>query len=491
MNNFKDLHMASGVKSFVAAILFLLVASSGIWETVNGQTPKAGYERQEVESGTFTVVPREWKNTDIRLQKGDKFRVVAKGKWKYKSPPNIEFGPNGANVTMGWFHLQGRVGSQRYQLGEKGDGTAAESGDLYLGAPAVREMGNSDEGDLEGEFKVTVFVTRANPPPKPIDPKTIVGAGLVPARVTGAVKLIKLVGDANCLLPGADWQEASEGMRLSTDDEIHTGPDSEATLQFPDGSIVVLKQMTRIKMRGLLSQENRVKIDLLLRMGELKAQVVRQDVVGSDFSVRTPVATTSVRGTVFTVIHNESSQSTTVGVEESKVLVTPTNSSLQPVLLEAGQQVEITETKVARVRPLEIDKGLQEPSLGTTLHSIARSGKGAAVGAIINADPLAGDWTGSSGAGGMIEEWHIINENGNWIVRGKWLRGTEEVGSFGGENYRYLNGHLTFTQIITKPPIEGWTSGTKMEAWAEGNSMTFRWTTANGNTGTVTHKRRP
>ncbi|MDX6559283.1 MAG: hypothetical protein QOF72_2332 [Blastocatellia bacterium] len=139
---------------------------------------------------------------------------------------------------------------------------------------------------------------------------------------------------------------------------------------------------------------------------------------------------------------------------------------------------------------LETDKGPNEPSLGTTLNSISKSDKSAAVGAIINADPLAGDWTGSSGAGGLVEEWQIRNENGNWTVKGKWLRGNEEVGNFGGENYRYLNRHLTFTQVIDKPPIAGWTSGTKLEVWAEGNSMTFRWTTADGNTGTVTHNRK-
>jgi hypothetical protein len=480
MNKFKDLHMALGVQSFVGAILFLLVALLGIFATAKGQTPKLAYEPQEAEYGTFSVRPREWKNTHIRLEKGDKFRVVAKGEWRYKSPPNIKFGPYGANVMWGWFHLQGIVASERYQLGEKGGGTATKSGDLLLGAPAVREMGNSDEGDLEGEFTATVFVTRVNPPPKPIDPKT----------TTGQVKLIKLVGDVNSLVPGADWQEASEGMRLSADDEIHTGPDSEATLEFPDGSIVILKQLTRIKMRGLLSDENRVKIDLLLKMGELKAQVIRQDVVGSDFSVKTPVATTSVRGTVFTVRYDESSQTTTVSVEESKVFVTPTNSSLKPFMLEASQQVEITETNVGKIRPLDSGNGNQQISVGTILDSINKSGKGAAVGAIINANPLAGIWTGSSGAGGLIEEWYIRNENGNWTVKGKWLRGNEEVGNFGGEDYRYLNGHLTFTQIINKAPIEGWTSGTKLDAWAEGNSMTFRWTTANGNTGTVTHNRK-
>jgi hypothetical protein len=495
MNKFKNSPAFFGIKGFVAAILFLLFVLPGIFETVNGQTrpktetgtvqqppTKSAFQPQEEEYGTFSVVPREWKSTGINLEKGDKFRIVAKGEWRYKSPPNIKFGPYGANVTWGWFHLQGKVGSQRFRLGEKGDGTVAESGELVLGAPAVREMGNSDEGDLEGEFTVTVFVTRVNPPPKPIDPKT----------TTGAVNLIKLVGDVNYLPSGGYWTEASAGMRLSADDEIHTGPDSEVTLQFPDGSIVILKQLTRIKMRGLLSEENRVKIEVLLMMGELKAKVIRQDVVGSDFSVKTPVATAGVRGTVFTVRYDDELQSTTVSVEESKVFITPTNSSLKPFMLEAGQQAEISQTNVGKIKPINAGNGNQQIglSLGTTINSINKSGKGAAVGAIINANSLAGIWTGPSGAGGLIEEWYIRNENGNWTVKGKWLRGNEEVGNFGGEDYRYLNGHLTFTQMINKAPIEGWTSGTKLDAWAEGNSMTFRWTTANGNTGTVTHNRK-
>jgi hypothetical protein len=103
---------------------------------------------------------------------------------------------------------------------------------------------------------------------------------------------------------------------------------------------------------------------------------------------------------------------------------------------------------------------------------------------------LAGDWTGTSGSGGLREEWYIRNDNGQWTVTGKWFRGSIEAGSFSGTDYKFENGHLTFTQTLDKAPIEGWKSGTKLEVWAEGDTMTFRWTTANGANGTVTQRRK-
>lgn len=105
-------------------------------------------------------------------------------------------------------------------------------------------------------------------------------------------------------------------------------------------------------------------------------------------------------------------------------------------------------------------------------------------------DSLAGTWEGTSGVGGLREEWYIDNEYGRWKVIGKWFRGDHQVGSFSGEDYSYKDGRLSFTQVIGQAPIQGWKSGTRIEAWANGDSMTFRWTTPSGTGGTVTQRRK-
>lgn len=61
----------------------------------------------------------------------------------------------------------------------------------------------------------------------------------------------------------------------------------------------------------------------------------------SDFRVKTPTDVSSVRGTRFTVRYDARTQVSTTLVEEGVVQVTPTNPSLKPVTLRAGERVEV------------------------------------------------------------------------------------------------------------------------------------------------------
>jgi hypothetical protein len=71
--------------------------------------------------------------------------------------------------------------------------------------------------------------------------------------------------------------------------------------------------------------------------------------VPSDFEVSTTAATINVRGTIYTVTHDETPQSTVVWVEEGVVLVTPTTSSLQSVTLRSGQEARVTRSYMSPV----------------------------------------------------------------------------------------------------------------------------------------------
>ncbi len=179
-------------------------------------------------------------------------------------------------------------------------------------------------------------------PPKPKPPST--------DDPTPIIKIISIKGDAGFLHGNDDWQELSEGQQLTASDQIHTGPESEVTMELISpafarsnlhGHIVVIKSLTQIKMRQFSDPKDINKIELLLKIGEIKAQIHRQETIRVDFSIKTPTATMSVRGTIFTVRHVEATQVTTTGVEEGTVLVTPTNTSLKPFQLQAGHQVEI------------------------------------------------------------------------------------------------------------------------------------------------------
>jgi hypothetical protein len=87
-------------------------------------------------------------------------------------------------------------------------------------------------------------------------------------------------------------------------------------------------------------------VELGLKGGGVGAQVNKEATAVTQFRVKTPTLTASTRGTVFSVRHDERTQLSTVAVEEGVVDVTPTNSSLRPFALGAGQQVQVAQNRV-------------------------------------------------------------------------------------------------------------------------------------------------
>lgn len=96
---------------------------------------------------------------------------------------------------------------------------------------------------------------------------------------------------------GGPWVAAAADMRLEADDQIHTGYKALATLKFADGSEVTVKPMTMIKLSRVEQNGNTVSTKILLRLGEIKANVNDSPTLGSDFQVQTATCTASVRGT--------------------------------------------------------------------------------------------------------------------------------------------------------------------------------------------------
>lgn len=119
-----------------------------------------------------------------------------------------------------------------------------------------------------------------------------------PARASSnTLEVVKVVEDVEVKLPGGDWTTPEVGQQLGEGGQISTGPDSELHLLFPDQSVMIVKPMTEVLVNTLLKQGNAYKAQVLLKIGEVSAQVNPRKVVSSDFSVATPVATASVRGT--------------------------------------------------------------------------------------------------------------------------------------------------------------------------------------------------
>jgi hypothetical protein len=179
--------------------------------------------------------------------------------------------------------------------------------------------------------------------PEPLQP-------LNDEQIRPIAKLTEIMGDVSVRTGNDEWKDAQVGMILGPDDELHTGPDSAATLVgYKDSWTLDVMEMSHVYIITIEQKESRLKIRVLLQMGQVKAHVVRQRTVLTDFSVQTPTATTSVRGTIFSVRYEQGSRTSTTTVEQGSVSVEPRDSRLAQVTLAANQQVQVSEHEMSAV----------------------------------------------------------------------------------------------------------------------------------------------
>ena len=108
----------------------------------------------------------------------------------------------------------------------------------------------------------------------------------------------KVQGKVEIKTPLSGWIKAFEGMEIKPGTVISTGFRSTATLDLGDSNIFV-KQLTRMGLDELSKSGNTVKTNLNLRLGRIKANVKTSKGLKHNFTLKTPVSTAAVRGTVF------------------------------------------------------------------------------------------------------------------------------------------------------------------------------------------------
>ena len=151
--------------------------------------------------------------------------------------------------------------------------------------------------------------------------------------------------------PEDAWIPATRDMVLQEGDEISCDPDGAATLQFADMSTTVVKNTTQLKIASYFTEGGVVKTEILLKMGEVAAQVHKSEATKSDFRIKTIGDGGSVRGTVFSYRYDSKLRSSTIKVEEGMVEVSSNSSSYAPVMIKAGQQVTTQPSSIGKVQP--------------------------------------------------------------------------------------------------------------------------------------------
>lgn len=121
-----------------------------------------------------------------------------------------------------------------------------------------------------------------------------------PARA----RVVAVHGSATTQAPGRPPAPAVAGMRLPAGTLIETDPEASLTLQFADGSRLLLRAASRLRLDRLSSFGGGAMADTQLRLqrGRITNTVHKLPSSGAaKFQVVTPSATTAVRGTVFRV----------------------------------------------------------------------------------------------------------------------------------------------------------------------------------------------
>lgn|GEM_PF-6437563 len=161
-----------------------------------------------------------------------------------------------------------------------------------------------------------------------------------------AVKLSGIARRVDVQLGGGAWFRATAGLQLHEGDKINTGWKASVTLTLPDGSTLVLAPMSLLIIEKLdLGADGSLKAHVFLRLGDVRAQVQKLIGSASDFIVRTPTTTASVRGTVFSVYYDGTT--TIVSVTVHAVAVTP--NSGKTVVVPAGKEVASSASKVGPI----------------------------------------------------------------------------------------------------------------------------------------------
>ena len=142
------------------------------------------------------------------------------------------------------------------------------------------------------------------------------------------------------------------GTVLKQGDEISTDPHGSATLAFADNSTVVLTDTTQLKIASFFTQGGVVRTEILLKMGKVAAKVNKSEATKSDFRIKQPTATASVRGTRFSVFYDPGSKASITSVTEGVVNIDPAKPGAATVDLRAGKEIEVTAASVGPVAPV-------------------------------------------------------------------------------------------------------------------------------------------
>jgi len=112
-------------------------------------------------------------------------------------------------------------------------------------------------------------------------------------------EVLSVTGKVDCM-KGSQWTPVKAGDFLLRGDVVQTGFRSELVLKI-EGSTVKVSPLTRMSVEMLTAQEDKDNTSLYVSTGSVVSDVNKNNNRKVGFTVRSPVATASVRGTIILV----------------------------------------------------------------------------------------------------------------------------------------------------------------------------------------------
>ena len=160
-------------------------------------------------------------------------------------------------------------------------------------------------------------------------------------EITGTVELKR---------PGSNWVAANTGDRIDRATVISTGLRSFALLA-AGNSIVTVRPVTRLTLEDLLSRDETETMNISLQTGRIRVDVTPPAGLKSDFTVRAPTVTASVRGTSFEM------DTTGIQVLEGTVSYMPlADLSFRPVSVAAGLESRVDTDTGSAITPMAVEE---------------------------------------------------------------------------------------------------------------------------------------
>jgi len=123
------------------------------------------------------------------------------------------------------------------------------------------------------------------------------------------------------------WENASKGQILRTDTVISTGFRSMAVIQ-AGSAVITVRPLTRLTLSEIIAIENSETINVNLQTGRVRMEVTPPAGTRATANVNSPLATASVRGTIF--------EFDTVNLTVSEGTVSFSGSTGTSVMVDAG-----------------------------------------------------------------------------------------------------------------------------------------------------------